>query len=718
MIKYLPVALLIILSGLFPHLNSQDYNLTGFNNDCFLKMNEKVYVQLEKYVFIPGEPLKYKVYVVNASTLNKSLNSKVVYFEILGHYGQVFSWRANLDNGMGNGMVIIPDSISGGVYTLRAYTNWMRNISPEFLFSTRIIITKISEPGLDKLYGPNLTSADAVDSLSLQNPNQSEYDLSVENIWPDKYIVNITRNIPDSANPGMFRLVILLRGQTLNNIPLTINESVTKVSVSKSTLSEGIFNIILINPYNVAVCEKLAYIPSENSSSLNINTSKNIYGKNEKVVMELTLNNMTQSDTAWLSIAVTENNPAQSILNNAGISSYLSFYSEISGYSHLSDLPLSISDKQANKMLQTISPDKYIWNYASEENDRPCKYIMENKGFVMSGRILKQAGGPPLKNKLVILSSADSLASIKYCYTDSNGNFYFLPGQSYDNRDLILQIINNNDEGENIWWEIDKKSLPLAEIGNNYMPVSHESEEYLEHCREMVLINNIYKENTETGEINEIPTALTDHRNFCGKPDYVIYPSDYVELKDFREISQNILMGVRFRGKTDNYHVKIFDPVNEIAMPAKATVLLNGVPFNDLNYISTLGSKDIKQIDVYQTELLYGELTFYGILSIYTFDCKIPDTYLNNYAYVYKNKVLPSVVFPEKNIEQTGQNDIKNRPCFRQTLFWEPSLRVQRQNKVTVVFNTSELKGEYKIIVQGLTSGGIPLEATSEIEVK
>jgi len=154
-IECLLVGLLMIVPVFLRPSNGQ---LTDFHieqNDCFLERNEKVFVQLDKNTYISGQPLMYKAYVVNASSLKKSTQSRIIYFDITGSNDKlVYSWRSNLNKSICSGSVIIPDTIPGGIYTLRAYTNWMRNVSPAFYFKTGIIITKINESGLKQIQGP------------------------------------------------------------------------------------------------------------------------------------------------------------------------------------------------------------------------------------------------------------------------------------------------------------------------------------------------------------------------------------------------------------------------------------------------------------------------------------------------------------------------------------------------------------------------------------
>ena len=58
---------------------------------------------------------------------------------------------------------------------------------------------------------------------------------------------------------------------------------------------------------------------------------------------------------------------------------------------------------------------------------------MEDKGFVLTGKVLDKDSSLPLKNALTAITYVDSVASIKYCYTDSNGVFYFILNKKYDN---------------------------------------------------------------------------------------------------------------------------------------------------------------------------------------------------------------------------------------------------------------------------------------------
>ncbi len=718
-VKYIVIILAVVANGLVITVNSQIKNFIVQQNNCILERDEKVYVQLDKNIYISGEELKFKAYVVNSSTLKKSLQSKVLYFELSGNKGtRVFSWRTNLNRGLCLGSVILPDTISGGIYTLRAYTNWMRNISSDYFYTTRIIITRISDGDLKQLWLPD-TLTDRIESWqSAIYDKKTGIKLDIDTSQTDRLIVSI-RSAPEHyLYDKSLRLITQLRGRIINNVPVILNDSVVKVEISKSDISPGIFNIVLTDPYYNNVCEKPVFISPGNYPSLTINTSKTIYGKKEKVTLELDLNTPDLNDTAWVSISVTERTPFQSVLENPGIVFYLLFFSEIAGNPYFNDSSLLKPEHYPGITTQTNKSYKYATGLIAGENNDTCKYIMENKGFVLNGKIIDRSTGKPVKNELVLLSYIDSISSLKYCFTDAGGNFYFLLDHSYDNRELILQLINHNNSNDQIIWQPDSKYSPGLSDKYRPVPVPAGGEEYLEFARQIELVNNTYRLNRKTNDLPVTEPVKAYRRNFYGRFVSEVYPSDFIELIDFRDISENILPGVKFRKRGDICFIQIYDHSNKIIMPPEATVLLNGVPFNDLNYISTLGSNDIKQIDIHSTQLMYGDLSFYGLLSIITYDMEIPDTYLQNNAYVFNNKVQSSFMDVNINTDKQLNNNVNNQPDFRHTLLWEPSLTLTGKDKANIEFYTSELNAVYNITVQGLTSGGIPLEAKSEIEVK
>ncbi len=90
---------------------------------------EKLYLQTDKPYYVSGDTLRLKAYLLNADYLTLSNHSGMVYVELDDQQGKpakrmmlpVIQGLAWAD------MALNENEVPHGSYTLRAYTNWMRN---------------------------------------------------------------------------------------------------------------------------------------------------------------------------------------------------------------------------------------------------------------------------------------------------------------------------------------------------------------------------------------------------------------------------------------------------------------------------------------------------------------------------------------------------------------------------------------------------------------
>lgn len=109
---------------------------------------EKLYMQLDKSVYAMGDTIWFKGYLINASLLNHSLTSGLVYAEMINKNGDVVQ-TLSLPTQYGltwGGFALDPNKYEAGSYTFRAYTNWMQNFGDAFLFKKEIQLLAIAIP--------------------------------------------------------------------------------------------------------------------------------------------------------------------------------------------------------------------------------------------------------------------------------------------------------------------------------------------------------------------------------------------------------------------------------------------------------------------------------------------------------------------------------------------------------------------------------------------
>ncbi len=108
---------------------------------------EKLYLQLDKNTYGLRDTLWFKAYLFNASTLQASAKSNIVYIEISDESNIVqVRQLVVLANGLGSGSIVLNkrDFPEGG-YTLRAYTQWMRNFDESAIFKKQFLVDDINK---------------------------------------------------------------------------------------------------------------------------------------------------------------------------------------------------------------------------------------------------------------------------------------------------------------------------------------------------------------------------------------------------------------------------------------------------------------------------------------------------------------------------------------------------------------------------------------------
>src|SRR3989304_5625335 len=219
------------------------------NENCANEFNEKVYLQLHKNVFIAGDDIYYKAFIVNASTLRLSQKSKILYVEFLNPENRiVFSWIAKIVNGMVEGGVSLPDSLKGSLYTVRAYTNWMRNNSPNLFFSKYILITSIAEEDLNEI---QIRNFNINNEMKLNNWDiKNGISLNVVKINEQEIKINNNSGNFNSLKP--LHLTGKIRGGTYINELVDFTRGDNELIFPVNTLSEGIVEFSLLD--NTGFC--------------------------------------------------------------------------------------------------------------------------------------------------------------------------------------------------------------------------------------------------------------------------------------------------------------------------------------------------------------------------------------------------------------------------------------------------------------------------------
>lgn len=91
---------------------------------------EVAYVHLNKSVFVKGEDLGFKAYVLDKDHKRPSQETQNLYCILADSAGRMVKTQlVRIRNGVGQGVFELDSLFQTGKYTFKAYTNWMRNFS-------------------------------------------------------------------------------------------------------------------------------------------------------------------------------------------------------------------------------------------------------------------------------------------------------------------------------------------------------------------------------------------------------------------------------------------------------------------------------------------------------------------------------------------------------------------------------------------------------------
>jgi len=137
------LALLFVFGFKFSDDNTQLQKivakLTNFAKHYY---QQKIYLHIDKQNYETGQTIWFKTYLVDADGNIPDTATTHLYVELIDFNKTiVYTKVIKLDNGFGFGDFFLSDTLVGGYYQIRAYTDWMKNFNNDFLFCRTFELT-------------------------------------------------------------------------------------------------------------------------------------------------------------------------------------------------------------------------------------------------------------------------------------------------------------------------------------------------------------------------------------------------------------------------------------------------------------------------------------------------------------------------------------------------------------------------------------------------
>jgi hypothetical protein len=715
------ILLLILVLSIQGVYGQKPANISDYLNDKFTRYvksvpREEIYIHSDRDEYISGENLWFNVYLIDRLSSKPSMNSKVAYFELLNQENRpIVQKKILLVDGFGPGEIDLPDTLSTGVYTIRAYTNWMKNFLPYNCFIKEIrIYNSFSSRTIKSML--NTGGSIGENSVGYEGATDAGLSFTVNNLEPDFLSITVTANTKYRAeNSNLFYLFIQTHGVVNRVSNEKISDETTKIVVPKNQLSPGINQITIFNAEGKPIGDRFIYTPPVAKSVASLKCLDSIPRRNS-VTLDLDFGkDLITGAFSEFSVSITPESIYHSLPD---MNDYMVFGSEF-GFMPLNEIKGRklgyMSPEAIDRLLANVKSNWINWNNILSDDVPSYKYGAENENCFLSGRLLSGDKKKGDSARFVILSTPGKLPVFQYARTDDNGNFRLNLNIDGKVKDLVIQPDQTtNNQSINIESPFIDQYLytgKSADTAIKQMPA------YIPLWSVNHQVMAIYGNSSATDPVTfDLPVPKP--KRFYGKPDNTIIMKDYIKLPVMQEVFFELLQGVSLDSKKSGWTLTINDPVSKHPYDEQPGMFIDGVKITDPSMIATLDPENVEEIDVVRERYYVGDYQFPGLVNVITKAGDFSHVTLPSFAIRLPYRVIDPVAFFKFPIYNTPERKKNHIPDFRNTLYWNPAVVSDQNGKARIEFSSSDFVGDFVVNIQGISPDGNAFSLKKIIKVK
>lgn len=793
---------------------------------------EKVYLHLDRSFYTAGEDIWFKAYLMDAREHTSNTLSEIVYVELIAPNKEVIAKRTLKTNtGSAAGDFKIPATSSAGTYSIRAYTNYMRNFGIHTFYNKEILVNTMDSPALlgEEEVGHTNNTIDVqffpeggyiingfLNPIAFKAIDAKGKSIHIDGNLIDDLGKTVTQFTASHLGMGLFHfipkqdrfyhaivshegeelrfdlpkpqtsgvlmtvsnqedfykielratkdlkirdyLLIGKQGGTVRfNLAVNANkqENSTIVKVVKDILHEGILELTLVDQNNTPIAERLVFHEKENGKPIaTITGQKNAYEKREPVVMEIALDSVDLTDiradisvsVSNLAVNATENNMTE-------IKTYLLLTSTLRGKIEQPGYYFYSSDPERQQHLDVLMRTQGWRQYVLEEEVvASSNYFLPEKGLTLSGKVVNAGNTTePLTGSVSLTSNSATEMLQDREKTDEDGIFSFTNLNFTDTTNVLLSANvyypkKKRNPTENYKIILDSvNETPSPSATSNPATPNFKNEGSLQTTKDrLAQFKAAYEKALETTlsfGYNDKTIALDEAFIAAKKKPKVLdkferkrkgmpykEPSQTIDFDDIDLVpGQNALFALQGRvaglsmGR-NRINIRGSSNASGSNMPL---ILLDGIPIptepRSLDEILPLTGNEVDFIDIIKgpRAAIYGSRAANGVVAVYTKN-GTESSSSNTRAGGPLNFEHPGFsnarkfYSPKYDAKQEGDKDLD----VRATLYRQPYIKLNANGKNTISFYAGDISGVFKVVLEGMTSKGIPIHSNMNFIVE
>jgi hypothetical protein len=357
---------------------------------------------------------------------------------------------------------------------------------------------------------------------------------------------------------------------------------------------------------------------------------------------------------------------------------------------------------------------RFRWEEILKNKSLSFEFAPEFAGHVLTGKVANSKTGEIAREVEGFASVPGVRTQLSTAKSDGNGNVNFEMRNMYGSAEVIVQTNLLQDS----MYRIDI-SNPFS---SNYTAVnldpftlpSDKAATLLDHSIG-TQVQNIYSGQ----KLKQFNNPVTDTSTFYLQPELHYNLDDYTRFTTMEEVLREYVQFVDVRKRAGQFYLLIYNTARRVpsSYSNPPLILLDGVPVNNVNKLMDVDPFKIRRIEVITANYFYGSSFFQGLVNFVSYEGNLANYELDPKVTVldYEGLQLQREFYSPRY----GNSDVDSHiPDFRNVLYWSSDLKTNENGESAISFYTSDMKGKYAVVVQGISTNGKCGEGITFFEVK
>ncbi len=332
------------------------------------------------------------------------------------------------------------------------------------------------------------------------------------------------------------------------------------------------------------------------------------------------------------------------------------------------------------------------------------QFAPETRGVTLSGILIDNQSNLSVSYQEVDLSLMEEPRFSLVVLSDSLGKFFFSFPPAKGKKELLVTSPYRNNLSINVDNDFCTEPIQLPFVP---LLLYRDTTQAIVNLIKRSVINQQFN-SKKTDSLNIVSQ---NSEIFYEKPSQSIVLSDYIVLPTLNDYFYELLTLAAVRKKNGYSYLQVFGDASELHI-YPPLVLIDNIIVTEIDKLLAISPKLIDRIEVLNKPYIKGDLTYGGIVNIFSKNGDLANMELPKSGQFFNYQL-----FSDQQPFDYCQEIPDNEPIIRNTLYWNVFDSIPT-NGLEFEFNVGDVPGKYMVQLYGITPEGTVVKDTASFIVK